>query len=238
MPRIGDNIYKRKDGRWEGRYPIGRKESGQLRYGYIYGRTLSEVRDRLLPLRKKLAQRTHFQQVGCMNYHTWSQQWLTSIQTTVKPATYASYSYKLKRYIFPSFGTLSLYQITQEKVQDLQRTWQGTGLAVSSIKILLSLLGETFKVAEKAGLIEKNPCVDVETPKPVKKNIRALSLMEQKVLEKAAKIDGHGNALAVLMAMHTGMRIGEICALKWRDIRFDQQLLTVEATYQLLVYVP
>ncbi|MGK0607414.1 tyrosine-type recombinase/integrase, partial [Enterococcus gilvus] len=58
--------------------------------------------------------------------------------------------------------------------------------------------------------------------------------MEQKALEKAAKIDGHGNALAVLMAMHTGMRIGEICALKWRDIRFDQQLLTVEATYQRL----
>ncbi|WP_429975840.1 hypothetical protein [Enterococcus sp. DIV0086] len=53
MPRTGENIYKRKDGRWEGRYPIGRRPNGRLHYGYIYGRTLSEVRNRLIPLRKK-----------------------------------------------------------------------------------------------------------------------------------------------------------------------------------------
>lgn len=44
MSRRGENIYKRKDGRWEGRYPKGRKLNGQLYYGYVYGKTYREVK--------------------------------------------------------------------------------------------------------------------------------------------------------------------------------------------------
>lgn len=47
----GENIYYRKDGRWEGRYVIGRKSNGRLKYGYVYGKTYQTVRDKLLPLK-------------------------------------------------------------------------------------------------------------------------------------------------------------------------------------------
>ncbi|WP_429976088.1 hypothetical protein [Enterococcus sp. DIV0086] len=54
MPRTGEKIFiNEKDGRWEGRYPIGRRPNGRLHYGYIYGRTLSEVRNRLIPFAEK-----------------------------------------------------------------------------------------------------------------------------------------------------------------------------------------
>ncbi|MCC8022583.1 MAG: site-specific integrase, partial [Clostridiales bacterium] len=47
MGKKGDNIYKRKDGRWEGRYPKGRGEDGRLQYGSVYGTRYSDVRDKL-----------------------------------------------------------------------------------------------------------------------------------------------------------------------------------------------
>lgn len=46
--RRGENIYRRKDGRWEGRYRKGRKANGQVKYGYVYGRSLQEVRMKLI----------------------------------------------------------------------------------------------------------------------------------------------------------------------------------------------
>lgn len=49
--RRGENIYRRKDGRWEGRYRKGRKANGQVKYGYVYGRSLQEVRMKLYPLK-------------------------------------------------------------------------------------------------------------------------------------------------------------------------------------------
>jgi len=48
MPRKGENIYYRKDKRWEGRYPIGMKEDGKVKYGYVYGKSYSEVKARLI----------------------------------------------------------------------------------------------------------------------------------------------------------------------------------------------
>ena len=47
MPRRGSNIYKRKDGRFEGRVPIGHKEDGSLKYKFVYARTLSEVKEKM-----------------------------------------------------------------------------------------------------------------------------------------------------------------------------------------------
>lgn len=49
--RKGENIYLRKDGRWEGRYPKGRKIDGRIKYGYVYGKTYTEVRQKMFPLR-------------------------------------------------------------------------------------------------------------------------------------------------------------------------------------------
>lgn len=53
MPRKGENIYKRKDGRWEGRFIKARDEHNQIVYGYIYGKSYREVKERLLVVKAK-----------------------------------------------------------------------------------------------------------------------------------------------------------------------------------------
>ena len=232
MPRTGDNIYKRKDGRWEGRYPIGRKENGRLHYGYIYGKTCLEVRKQLLPLREKAVQSAHFQKVGTMTYQAWIHQWLGTVRETLKPSTFASYAHKLKRYVLPHLGTLSLYQIDAQTMEELVAYWEKATLSAASIKVIMIVVSNTLTAAYKTGLIEQNPCPLVSLPKGTKKKVRALSIREQKQLEQVIAKEHTPFSCATLLAMHTGMRIGEVCALKWTNIQLDQRLLLVEATYQ------
>ena len=60
MPRRGSNIYKRKDGRFEGRVAIGHKENGALRYKYVYAHTLSELKNKNAPVSNYGAEATDF----------------------------------------------------------------------------------------------------------------------------------------------------------------------------------
>lgn len=232
MPRVGDNIYKRKDGRWEGRYHIGRKANGRLRYGYVYGKTFREVKEKIEPLKKKIALLTHYQTVGNLTYQQWIEQWMSEIQETVKESTFSSYSYKLHHYLLPHLAEVSLNQLTSDRLQELVQRWGTQGLSASSIKLIVRLLSQTLKQAEQKGKIAQNPCTTLKLPKAAKKKVRALSVREQKKLEKTAEKEKNGKGLPVILAMHTGMRIGEIAALKWENILFDKNLILVENTYQ------
>ena len=234
MARTGENIYKRKDGRWEGRFHIGRKENGRLRYGYIYGKSYMEVKKKIEPLRKKIALLAHYQVVGGLTYQQWIDQWLLEMQDTVKESTFSSYSYKINRYLLPQLAEISLHEINDAKLQELVQGWLDDGLSVSSIKIIVGLLSRSLKNAEQKGKIEKNPCSDLKLPKAAKKKIRSLSKREQKKLEKAAEKSKSSKALSAVLALHTGMRIGEIAALKWENVLFDQNIIMVENTYQRL----
>ena len=60
MPRRGSNIYKRKDGRFEGRVPIGHKEDGSLKYKFVYARTLSEVKEKMATISSRFAKSAGF----------------------------------------------------------------------------------------------------------------------------------------------------------------------------------
>lgn len=169
MPRRGDNIYKRKDNRWEGRYHIGRKQNGKLRYGYIYGKTYREVKERLEPLKKKIALLAHYHVVGGMTYKEWMNQWIDEIRDTVKESTFASYSYKVEHYLFPHLADVPLHQITDECLQEMVQQWVSEGLSASSIKLIMGLLSRSLKSAEQNGKVAKNSCLTVKLPKVKRK---------------------------------------------------------------------
>lgn len=76
----GENIYYRKDGRWEGRYAIGRKSNGRIKYGYVYGKTYQTVRDKLLPLKQQSDRMIQLYGKSMMTYSEWVTQWKKEIQ--------------------------------------------------------------------------------------------------------------------------------------------------------------
>lgn len=234
MVRKGENIYKRKDGRWEGRYKKGRKPNGQLKYGYIYGSTYTEVKHRLYTYKLKYHQFIQLHGESAVSYEEWGLIWLTNCQYSIKASTYSTYLYKLKKYVFPRIGNYSMNEINTQIVQQLITNWQMEGFKPSTIHVLYQIVKKSFNDALVQGLLIQNPCKNIKLPKIQRSQVKALTPSEQKNIERIAKSEPLYKGLPILLALHTGMRIGEIAALKWTDIDWNKRLIHVTHTFQRL----
>lgn len=229
--RKGENIYLRKDSRWEGRYPKGRKNDGRIKYGYVYGKSYTEVRQKMFPLRLHYNTIQQIHGISSETFEELAIQWLSQVQSSVKPSTYSSYYYKITKYILPKIREIPLNELSldqgKELLEDLQKR-----LAVSTIQVVFRVLNKCLNYAKKIGKILTNPFSEISLPKFIHKKVRALSRTEQINMMEIAEKEKKGRGIPVLLALHTGMRIGEIAALKWADIDFDAGLIHVNQTYQ------
>lgn len=227
----GENIYKRKDGRWEGRYPKARKADGTIHYGYIYARSYRCVKEQLI---ERKAQTALFYLKSAKEFQgtfgEWANIWLNDIMAVkLKESTYASYSNNLQIHIFPLLGQRALKKITTSDMDQLVKGLSKS-LSASSIQIVFRIVKSCFEAARERGYIYLNPCEQTMLPKINKQKIQALTRNQQKAVEIESQKTAKG--LPVLLALETGMRIGEICALKWTDIDFEESALRVHRTKQ------
>lgn len=232
MPRRGENIYKRKDGRWEGRYIKGRNNNGTIIYGYIYRNSYKLVKEEINTMRYLYQHEyTNLNSNYEGTFEQWSQQWLIKIKGKVKMSTFASYSSKLALHIFPLLGHIPLKKL---KVDNIEYWIQSlsTSLSTSSIRVIFQVLKNCLKEAVLKGLIMFNPCDQVIPPKDTSKNIASLTIDEENILRKYSSL--HPKGLPILISLQMGLRIGEICGLKWEDIDFKSNLLHVSRTIQRL----
>ncbi|MBO0452075.1 tyrosine-type recombinase/integrase [Candidatus Enterococcus murrayae] len=229
--RKGENIYLRKDGRWEGRFPKGRKVNGRIKYGYVYGKSYSEVKKRLYPLRIHYQSLQQIQGTSAERFEEWAGEWLNEVQEEVKPSTLSSYHYKLTKYIYPTIKEVPLNELTLETGKHLLKDLQQQ-LARSTVQVIFRILNKCLNRARKRGKIHANPFSELKIPKTKHKKTRALTLTEQKRMMTIASKEKKGYGIPVLLALHSGMRIGEIAALQWSDIDFETNLITVTHTYQ------
>lgn len=111
MPRKGENIYKRKDGRWEGRF-IKEKDGKKTRYGYVYGPTYMDVKHKLHE--KRAEHITPKQTKSDCNEDSFeyiASLWITDIEPRVKESTLVKYHNLLNSYIFPQIGHLKIGEL-------------------------------------------------------------------------------------------------------------------------------
>lgn len=232
MPRKGENIYKRKDGRWEGRYKKGRKENGQLKYGYIYGKTYGDVKHRLYTYKVKYQTLIQLKGETAIAYEDWAFSWMNQNQQKLKSSTYYTYLYKLTHYIFPQIGHIPLNELDDATIQQMIDAWQRQGLKATTIHVLYQILKKSLNEAYSQRKILHVPCQRIQLPKKKRNKGKALSKHHQSHLEKEAKSLPLFQGLAVLLALHAGLRIGEIAALHWEDIDLEQRTIHVHRTYQ------
>ncbi|WP_367377480.1 tyrosine-type recombinase/integrase [Enterococcus gilvus] len=232
MPKKGENIYKRKDKRWEGRYKKGRKETGAIRYGYIYGKSYSEVKERLYTEKIKYQSLIELNGESTITYEAYCSEWLERRKIILKKSTYATYQYKLKKYVFPYIGNLPLNQISRETIQSLIYTWTNHTLQSTTIHVTYQIMKQPLFEAYQEKMIKKFPCKDVLLPKKQQKKITSISRREEVLIETQVKKMPLVQTFPVLLGLKAGLRIGEVAALKWEDIDLKNRIIKVQDTYQ------
>ena len=117
MPRRGENIRKRKDGRWEGRYIKGRKEDGSAVYGFVYGKSYAEAREKQHIAREKAKTEAACGKVSWKTFRNVSEEWLREGAAGWKESTLRAYEVRLERHILPVFGDRLICTITNDDVR-------------------------------------------------------------------------------------------------------------------------
>lgn len=160
----------------------------------------------------------------------WFESWLSEYkQLTIKKGTVENYRRNYRNYIKPYLGDMRVCEVKGEHIQKLFNHLIAKGYAVNTLYVSKGVLSGMFRQLIKNDVMQKNPVQYVEFPRqPRKRERRVLSEEEQMVFLEYAK--GSPYEDVYLIALATGMRIGEICALRWTDIDFSNQLLTVNGT--------
>ncbi|MHC5375746.1 tyrosine-type recombinase/integrase [Enterococcus sp. LJL120] len=236
MSRQGENIYHRKDGRWEGRYIKGRKLDGSIQYGYVYRNTREETK-RVLNVFKSSYQPTVMKPRPeiSLTFKEWVTVWLRRIELQVKKTTLSNYHYKLNKYILPIFKHKKLYEINEESIYSYIEELQSNHLSMSSIQSIFTLFKQILSSGLSSIQCDATFLSLIKLPKRDWTKVTSLSLSEQKKLTLAADQEPEKKGLPVLIALHTGMRIGEIAALEWHDIDFDKNIIQVSKTCQRIL---
>ena len=233
MARHGENIYRRKDGRFEGRYVIGKKANGKTKFGYVFGHHYIEVQQRLIQKKAELLRQGR--QAGRQRGDTvkkWMLFWLeNALLGSVKDSTYQTYQNQLNRHVLPRLGNLELAELTPNTIHTFLQELQEADLSENTIRGVYRLLVAGLQAAWEEGLIEKNPCKKIRVPRGDCREQRVLTREEQNKLEAVLR-DTH--ALPAWLGMYTGMRLGEICGLKWADIDWENSMIAVRRTVQRL----
>lgn len=233
MARHGENIYKRKDGRYEGRYVTGKKSNGTTRFGYVYGMRYTDVKKRLLEKKAEIQQTIHPEAaVRGMTVEKWMRSWLeTDLLGGIKASSYLTYQNQMNRHILPCLGRMQMASITPEMVHSFLECLQAKGLGENTVRGIYRLLSAAMRAALDDGIISKNPCRKICVKRGERVQQRVFSREEQKKVEKTLS---QGEDLTALFAMYTGLRLGEICGLRWSDINWENGTATVCRTVQRL----
>lgn len=225
----GYNIYLRKDGRWEGRNPTG-TENGRTVYNYIYAGSYDEAvskLDKITMEREELPVRQKGTEFTCI-----ATEWLSMQKPQLKPASLSCYTHILNGYLNPQFGDRNISDISRLEVitfiHDLLENGGSSrkGLSTSSVHSIFVVVKNIFRYA----LREKGLSVadlDGILVKQARSDPPTLSRDEQETLVQWLCSNLTPCNLGILLSLFTGLRLGEVCALKWKDISKVDQSITV-----------
>lgn len=240
MARKGENIFKRKDGRWEGRYIKGRKD-GKAVYGYVFGKSYTEVKEKKAAAvvglaikaqeRKPAAEQPLLRDLG--------NRWLEELKPIRKMSTVVKYANQMENHIFPYFGDKRVNTITNNDLITFSNKLltgkgiKGNKLSAKSVADILSRMKSIRKFALIHGY-DVNFMPDCVNIPQSAEEIRVFTFTEEETLIRYLRDHPDPTSLGILVCLFTGLRIGELCALMWNDISLAEQEISVKRTMQRL----
>lgn len=239
MSRRGENIYKRKDGRWEGRYIKERNISGRIIYGYLYAKTYSEVKQKLKENQvKNVKEKVQTVNAYSIPFSELCNLWLKRKSLEIKQSTYAKYFNILNAYILPEIGNLITSQIERETLQNFaysiinrNKQYSHETLSSQTVRDIASVFKSVLFFAAEEGYLPK---FDIRffQPKQKEKRVKVLSSDEQIKLVQYLVNNIDFTKLGILICLSTGIRLGELCALKKENISLENHIIMIRYTLQ------
>lgn len=231
MSRRGTNIRKRTDGRWEGRYYIV-DTAGSKKCKSVYGHSYKEVTERLLTAKAASLNQTAAPKQSAITVKEVAEKWLESIASSRKYSTIQKYSTIYNKYIKPNWGESVIDQLNQNEIlKDLPET-SGESITKSILCIFNSILAygaATYGTGEiHLSYRAKRSSVTSSN------NINIINTTDQQKLTEYLLTELDIYKLGILLCLFMGLRLGEICALKWEDIDMISRTLHVNRTVQRL----
>lgn len=171
-----------------------------------------------------------------MKYKDWLNMWLDNyVKLTVKARTLQRYTEIVVLYLCPMFGEYEIDELSSIKIQRFvtellehgnKRT--GKGLSASTINSIITIVQTSLQTAYNLGLTKKSFAGKIKRPRLNEKRIECFSVDEQKKIEKVIAKSKKPYLIGIILCLYTGLRIGELLALEWKDIDYGNGTLTVE----------
>ncbi|MDE6088865.1 MAG: site-specific integrase [Oscillospiraceae bacterium] len=181
----------------------------------------------------------NYQKGEIITYRAWLSIWLPTKGEYIRESTLANYQQAVSKHILPALGDLSLAELTEQKVQETVLFWlkegrcdgQG-GLSERTVRGMVTFIKLSLKSAAKAGYISRKDFDILFPTQNPTEQVQTFSKQEQAILTQYIYLHLTPKNLGILLCMHTGLRIGELCALQWKDIHLESRTITVSKTLQ------
>jgi integrase len=214
-------IYQRQDGRWEASYRTteGRKRS-------LYAATQEEARRRLtqaISERDRGLPAPHNERQTLAAY---LKSWLDLVKPQVRESGWISYERRVRLYLIPRLGRVKLAQLSPQHVRELH-AWMLSErkLSPTTVNHTHGVLGHALKDAQRMGLVARNVCDLIDPPRKNKR--RATIYTAEQVAQLVNALKGKPIEPIIMLAVSTGARLGELLALKWRQVDLDRATVTI-----------
>ena len=217
------SIYQRSDGRWTATISL----EGGKRKSY-YGKTRKEVQEQLKTV-------LHQQQQGALatgpqqTVKQFLTQWLEDHKSSIRIRSYERYEELVRLHLIPILGHHQLQKLMAQHIQAFYTKKLNEGLSPTTVNGIHAVLHKALDDAVRLGVVARNVCDAVSPPRRAHYEIQPLSMEQSQQLLATAK--GHPLEALFALALTTGMRRGEILALKWQDVTFSQNMLQVRRIF-------
>lgn len=237
-------VYQRKDGRFECKVQIGKKDDGKPKFKSFYGKSEREVKKKLKEYQSEMAKNpVESSKETLANYmYDWL---ITFKQKTLKPSSYDRLLNVYKYHVKETVGYMQLCNINSKDVQQLINEKSET-MSYSSVKKIYELLNNCFTYAVIEEDIRKNPMLGVSLPKQSNMNIKTkkIEIYTKEEVEKLtnaiyndtfnSKRQLYRYSPIYIFILNTGLRVGEVLALKWENIDLENKVVRVNGSMSFI----
>ena len=169
-----------------------------------------------------------------MNFKDWLNHWLNNyVKTCCKRRTFEVYSATVENRIVPYIGERNLDELTPQFLQEFVNTLvspEGPALAPNTVNGVITVLQSSLKMAYEMGYVPTYEGDKIRHPRPIEKKVESLTTLEQKKIETHIRNCDRYKLYGIVICMYTGLRLGELLALKWKNVDMHKAQIVVEST--------